>query len=148
MPEQPARAPEDELPRDSGLYELARGVGALVNLVTNVAGAISTAVNQPRTPAARPVNFGRPPPPAPRVAPLAREPTVDLFDEGEEIVVVVEWPDGDVGALAVEVQDDVFAIALGDGGPTLELLLPAVVDPASLRQSARNGIVALRMRRA
>jgi HSP20 family molecular chaperone IbpA len=147
MPEQPARAPEDEEPRDSTLYELARGVGALVNLVTNVAGAISTAVNQPRLPAARPVTFKRPLPAAPRVAPLAREPIVDLFDEGEEIVVVLEWPDGDVGALGVDVQDDVLAIALGNSGSTLELLLPAVVDPASLRLSARNGIAAIRMRR-
>lgn len=147
MPEEPARAP-DGVPRDSGLYELARGVGALVNLVSDVAGAIGAAVSQPRTPAARPLNTSRAPAPAPRAAPPPREPLVDLFDEGDEFVLVVEWPGADLAALAVDVQDDVVALAIGGGGPAFELLLPAVADPASLRLRERNGIAAIYLRRA
>jgi hypothetical protein len=162
MPEYPPRR-EDDAPREGPILELARNVGALVNFVTDVAAQI-VAAGQAYAPAERPLETYRPtfrPSAHPtftpgfrpygaeqRLASAAREPLVDLFDEGEEIVLVVEWPDGDVEQIAVSVQDDVLALGFGAGAPAVDLLLPGAVEPSSLRQQARNGIVEIRLRRA
>ena len=74
--------PEDERLRELGVYELARGVGALVELVSDVAAQLGTAVSQPRTPAARPINAGAPVGPEPRTAPAAHEPRADRLAAG------------------------------------------------------------------
>ncbi|NTV64239.1 MAG: hypothetical protein HGA65_11975 [Oscillochloris sp.] len=162
MPDYPPRR-DDEPPREGPIFDLARSVGSLLHMVSDVANQIA-ASSQTYAPPPRPPQFYRPtfrPSANPtfmtgfqpsgadqRLAAAGREPLVDLFDEGAEIVIVVEWPDGDVEQIEVSVQDDVLALAFGAGAPALDLLLPAAVSPASLRRQARNGIVEIRLRRA
>lgn len=162
MPEDPPRR-EDDAPREDPLLGIARGVGAMVNFVTNVAGQIAAA-SQPPSPGARSreifrSNFRptatpdfspglRPYGSEQRLAVAGREPLIDLFDEGAEVVVVVEWPDGDVEQIEVSAHDDVLALSFSPDAPAVDLLLPGAVDPASLRRQARNGIAEIRLRRA
>lgn len=145
-------SPADEGWRDIYLDDILKGVGSFINLVSDVVESVGSAVSQSRTPAARP---RVPLPQAPRHLGMAaqaagvREPIVDLFDEGEEIVLVIEWPYGDEGRIEVGVQDDVLSISMGGELPySADLLLPGVVDAATLRQSYRNGISEIRLRRA
>lgn len=75
-----------------------------------------------------------------------REPLVDVFDEGNEIVVVAEVPGVQEKDIHVELEGDV--LELSATGPKRkyekEVLLPASVDPAARRQSYQNGYLELR----
>jgi HSP20 family protein len=75
-----------------------------------------------------------------------REPLVDVFDEGEEIVVVAEVPGVQEKDIHLEVNGDV--LALSATGPNRkyekEILLPAAVDPAEQRRTYQNGYLELR----
>src|SRR3972149_3277773 len=71
-----------------------------------------------------------------------REPLVDVFDEGDHILVIAELPGVTEGDIRVEAKDDILPLgAEGRHGKySKEILLPAVIDPASLRQSYQNGV--------
>lgn len=75
-----------------------------------------------------------------------REPLVDVFDEGKEVVVVAEVPGVKEKDVHFEVTGDV--LALSATGPKRkyekEVLLPATVDPKAQRQSYQNGYLELR----
>ncbi|MGA2829471.1 MAG: archaeal heat shock protein Hsp20 [Streptosporangiaceae bacterium] len=75
-----------------------------------------------------------------------REPLVDVFDEGEEVVVVAEIPGVQEKDIHLEVNGDV--LALSATGPKRkyekEILLPAAVDPGEQRRSYQNGYLELR----
>ena len=75
-----------------------------------------------------------------------REPFVDVFDEGEEIVVVAEVPGVQEKDIHIQVTGDV--LALSATGPKRkyekEVLLPATVNPTAHRQSYQNGYLELR----
>jgi HSP20 family molecular chaperone IbpA len=148
MPEHTPQRSEDEGRRDIQLEDLARGVGTLINFVSDVIESVSSAVSQPRSSAARPLS--RPPLQAHTgtEATNVRQPLLELFDEGEEIVLVVEWLDGDASQIEIGVEDDVLSLSFGGEAPAVDLLLPAVVDPSSLRLAVRNGISEIRLRRA
>jgi HSP20 family protein len=79
-----------------------------------------------------------------------REPLVDVFDEGEEIVVVAEVPGVREEDIHLDVNGDV--LALSAAGPKRkyekEILLPASVEPAELRRSYLNGYLELRFAKA
>ncbi len=78
-----------------------------------------------------------------------REPLVDLFDEGEELVVVAELPGVAEGQVQVELHDDILSVSTtGERRYAKEILLSDPVDPASLRQSYTNGILELRLKKA
>ncbi len=78
-----------------------------------------------------------------------REPLVDIFDEGTEIVVVAELPGVSAEEVAVEVRDDILTIeTTGDRKYAKEALLPATVDAATLQRAYQNGILELRLRKA
>lgn len=78
-----------------------------------------------------------------------REPLVDIFDEGSEIVVVAELPGVSEAQVQVELRDDILSVATsGDRRYAKEILLSDPVDPASLRQSYTNGILELRLKKA
>ena len=76
-----------------------------------------------------------------------REPLVDVFDEGGHVLVVAELPGVVENSISVEVKDDI--VTIGAQGPGRkygkEVLLPALVDTASLRQSYQNGILEIRL---
>jgi HSP20 family molecular chaperone IbpA len=151
MPEPDRRPPDEQEWRDIHLDDIIRGVGSFISLVSSVVESVETAVGTGRSHELRA--------PATQTAPArigagaalagVRDPLVDLFDEGDEIVVVVEWPYVDEGQLQVEVQDDVLSLTIGGEWPySTDLLLPGSVEAASMRQIYRNGLTEVRLRRA
>jgi len=78
-----------------------------------------------------------------------REPLVDIFDEGEVILVVVELPGVDEEEIEVDVQGDVLSLSTKGGRKYVkEILLPHLVDPATVTTSHKNGILELRVNKA
>lgn len=79
-----------------------------------------------------------------------REPLVDVFDEGDEVVVVAEVPGVQEKDIHLDVNGDV--LALSATGPKRkyekEILLPAAVDPAEQRRNYQNGYLELRFTKA
>lgn len=141
--------PADDGWRDIHLDDIIKGVGTFISLVSDVVEA----VNNNRGTRARPLGRNEQPAPARLSAGSAlagmRDPIVDLFDEDEEIILVVEWPYVDEGPIKVELQDDVLALTIAGERPyTAELLLPGAVDAATLRQTYHNGMTEVRLRRA
>jgi HSP20 family protein len=75
-----------------------------------------------------------------------REPLVDLFDEEDEIVVVIELPGVGEEEIQVEIHDDVLGVeTTGQRKYAKEILLPGAVQAEGLRQVYRNGILELRL---
>lgn len=78
-----------------------------------------------------------------------REPLVDVFDEGDEVLVTAELPG---------VAEDEITLSLVDGHLALkttgrhlyakDIALPEGIDPASLSRSHRNGILQVKLRKA
>ena len=90
----------------------------------------------------------RPTEEGPMVAEL-REPLVDLFDEGQEIVIVAELPGVGEEEIRIEVQDDILSLETsGERKYAKEILLPGAVDVTTLRKTYRNGVLELRLKKA
>ena len=78
----------------------------------------------------------------------AREPLVDVFDEGEWILVVAELPGVEKDDIQIEVQDDILSLSTaGRAKYVREILLPSFVVPATMETSYRNGILEVRLRK-
>lgn len=106
--------------------------------------SIRTAGGAPRV-----ERFGniRPTAQGPEVAEI-REPLVDLFDEGAEMVLVAEVPGVDAADVRVELHGDILALeTTGARRYAKEVLLPAPGDPTSLRTAYRNGILEVRIQK-
>ncbi len=78
-----------------------------------------------------------------------REPLVDQFDEGDELVVVMELPGVEEKDVAVDVHGDVLGVTAesADRRYAKEMVLPSAVEPTPER-SLRNGVLRLRFRKA
>ena len=77
-----------------------------------------------------------------------REPLIDVFDEGAEIVVAAELPGAKESAIEVEVRGDVLAISSsGERRYAKEVVLPSPVDAASMKRSFKNGLLELRLKK-
>jgi HSP20 family molecular chaperone IbpA len=149
MADRKAPAPPDDGWRDIHLEDILKGVGTFITLVSDVVEA----VNNTRGTRARSIGRAEQPAPARLSAGSAlagmRDPIVDLFDEDEEIILIVEWPYVDEGPIRVELQDDVLSLTIAGERPyTAELLLPSAVDATTLRQTYHNGMTEVRLRRA
>lgn len=79
-----------------------------------------------------------------------REPLVDVFDEGDLLVVVAEMPGVNEEDISHEVHEDVLRLSgeTGDRKYHKELVLPAAVDETKVSRSCRNGIVELKLWKA
>jgi HSP20 family protein len=78
-----------------------------------------------------------------------REPLVDLFDEGQEIVIVAELPGVGEEEICVEVQDDILSLeTTGERKYAKEILLPEAAKATTLQKTYRNGILELRLKKA
>ncbi len=78
-----------------------------------------------------------------------REPLIDVFDEGDEIVVAAELPGVKEDAIEIEVRGDVLALSSsGERRYSKEVLLPSPVDAASMKRSFKNGLLELRLKKA
>lgn len=77
-----------------------------------------------------------------------REPLVDIFDEGNAVLVVIELPGVAEGDIQVSVEDDILALqTTGRRRYAKEILLPAAVDPATLAKTYTNGVLEVRVRK-
>jgi len=77
-----------------------------------------------------------------------REPMVDVFDEADEIVLVVEMPGANEEDVTVELHGDVLIMeTAGDRRYAREVLLPASVDAASMEKTYRNGILHIKLKK-
>ena len=77
-----------------------------------------------------------------------REPMVDIFDEGKEIVLVAELPGVSEEEVKVEVRDDVLSLqTTGERKYEKEILLPGKVNGKSMGKTFKNGILELRLKR-
>ena len=78
-----------------------------------------------------------------------REPMVDVFDEGETVLVVAEVPGVAEGEITVEVRDDILTLeTAGERKYAKEVLLPCPVDAASIKKAHKNGVLELRFGKA
>jgi HSP20 family protein len=131
MSQQHDRKSDDEGFQDIYLEDILEGVGAVLLMASEFIGALG----------------------APQVDPASasrsgmRTPQVDIFDEGSEIVLAIELPGASVDHVTVEVQDDILSLEIGGvRSYRTEILLPRIVDPASLRRTFRNGILEVRLK--
>ena len=76
-----------------------------------------------------------------------REPLVDVFDEGDFILVLAEMPGVAESDVKYEFKGDILILSgeTGDRKYYKELLLPAPVDAEKLSYSNRNGILEIKL---
>lgn len=78
-----------------------------------------------------------------------REPLVDVFDEGEAILVVAELPGVADEEIRIEVEGDILSLeTTGERKYAKEVLLPAAVEAAPFHRAYKNGILELRLQKA
>jgi len=80
-----------------------------------------------------------------------REPMVDVFDEGDAVLVVAEMPGVSIRDVVIDVKGDVLSISTAETAPrkyAKEVLLPAAVSVASQRSTFKNGVLELRFEKA
>ena len=77
-----------------------------------------------------------------------REPLVDVFDEGTEIMITAELPGVADADISLTLDGDVLSLeTAGKRRYAKEIALPAPVDPASLTRSHRNGILQIQLKK-
>jgi len=78
----------------------------------------------------------------------AREPLVDVFDEGDHLLVIAEMPGAKAVDIDYEIEHDMLCVSTqGERRYTKEILLPTPVK-APERSSYRNGIFYLKLPKA
>jgi HSP20 family protein len=72
-----------------------------------------------------------------------REPMVDVFDEKDRILVIAELPGVSENEIKIEVAGDILNLAASDRDRKYakEILLPSKVNPDSMKNSYKNGIL-------
>lgn len=80
----------------------------------------------------------------------AREPMVDLFDEGDHLLVVAELPGVDANDIRFEVKEDVLNLSAtrGDRKYRKEVLLTSEVRAQAATSSYRNGVFEIKLPKA
>jgi len=79
-----------------------------------------------------------------------REPMVDVFDEGNEVVVIAEIPGVAESDINLEIKEDILLLSASDEDRQYrkEVLLPCAVVAETMRSSYRNGILEIRLTKA
>jgi HSP20 family protein len=79
-----------------------------------------------------------------------REPVVDVFDEGNEVVVIAEIPGVEESDVHVDIQEDILLISAShqDRKYSKEVLLPCAVLAETMKSSYRNGVLEIRLTKA
>ena len=83
--------------------------------------------------------------------PQMREPLVDVFDEGSEIVVAAEVPGCGLEDLDIVLDDDgtgLTVTASGARGFRRRVALPAAADPVRMESSCKNGVLEVRLNKS
>ncbi len=77
-----------------------------------------------------------------------REPVVDVFDEGREVVIITELPGAREEEITVEIRGDVLTIeSHGERHYAKEVLLPSAIDGKSVQRKYNNGVLEIRARK-
>jgi HSP20 family protein len=78
-----------------------------------------------------------------------REPITDVFDEGEEILILAEMPGVNQEDIKVDLKGDILGITAqtGDRKYHKEILLPAKIKSETLTFSYKNGILEIRIKK-
>jgi len=78
-----------------------------------------------------------------------RQPMVDVFDEGDHVLVVAEMPGVGEEDLQLELKDDVLIIAAerGEMKYRKEVLLPDTFSAGQMSHSCRNGVLEIKLAR-
>lgn len=78
-----------------------------------------------------------------------REPLTDIFDEKDEIVVIVEMPGIDEKDIKIDLKEDILEISAASTSRTYrkEILLPVKVLKSNLNQKFTNGILEIRIKK-
>ena len=79
-----------------------------------------------------------------------REPVVDVFDEGGEVVVIAEMPGVEEGDIQFEIKGDLLLLSAhhDERQYSKEVLLPCAVLADTAKASYANGILELRATKA
>jgi HSP20 family protein len=79
-----------------------------------------------------------------------REPMIDVFDEGDHLLVIAELPGVDADDIRFEVDGDVMTLsaARGERKYRKEVLLPAPATAKGASPSYRNGVFEIRLPKA
>jgi HSP20 family molecular chaperone IbpA len=133
MPEQHDRKPDDEGFQDIYLEDIVKGVGSLLLMASEFVGALGSSGTLHDQP-------------SPALRSGIRAPLIDIFDEGQELVLVIELPGVSNDRVTLAVQDDIFVLEIGGQPPHItEILLPRIVDPTTLSHTFRNRILEVRL---
>jgi HSP20 family molecular chaperone IbpA len=133
MAEQQDRKPDKEGFQDIYLDDIVDGVSNLLLMASEFVEALG-AGGGPHIDA---VSTSRP---------AWRPLSLDVFDEGQELVLVIELPGVSYDRVSIGVQDDIFILEIAGQPPRItEILLPRVVDPATLKHTFRNRILEVRL---
>ena len=172
-PKKTTKKPEDGVTVDLGMGGLFKGLGNLLDMVSSLVetaeanggqtnstgefkvkgmgekarGVYGFSVHTDIAGIPRVEHFGniRSTEAGPEVAEV-REPLVDVFNEATEFVITAELPGVSEDEIQVDVQGDVLSMqTTGERKYAKEILLPADVDPASLKKVYKNGILELRL---
>ncbi len=77
-----------------------------------------------------------------------REPVVNVFDEGGEVVVTAELPGAREEDITAEAHGNVLTIASqGERHYAKDVLLPSAIDGQSLQKKYNNGVLEIRARK-
>lgn len=78
-----------------------------------------------------------------------REPLVDVFDEGGEILVIAELPGVQETDIKLDLKGDILNLETsGEKKYAKEILLPATVDFGSRKMNFKNGILEVKFKKA
>jgi HSP20 family protein len=75
-----------------------------------------------------------------------REPVIDVFEEGDQVVLVAEMPGVAVDEVHAEVADDILTLRAGKGERSYykEIVLPAHCDSGVFSITCNNGVVEIK----
>lgn len=78
-----------------------------------------------------------------------REPIVDIFDEGDSVLVVAELPSVEESDIHLEVRDDILNLTAEgkDSKYSKEVLLPSAVDANTMESTYKNGVLEIKLRK-
>jgi HSP20 family protein len=133
MSEQHDRKPAEESFQEDVLEDIVKGVGSLLLMASEFVEALGSS-GAPQFDAGSAARS------------TLRPPQIEIFDEGRELVVVIELPGVSDDRVSIAVQDDIFVLEIGGQTPRItEILLPRIVDPTTLRHTFRNRILEVRL---
>jgi len=75
------------------------------------------------------------------------EPVTDIFDEGEELLLIIEMPGVEQDHIYLDIKEDIIIISADakDRRYAGEVLLPSVVNPGTVKTSCNAGVLEIRM---